>query len=298
MTKNTYKIVFSMLLGLFVAAPAFAANEPEDTETSNFRVDLTEILSVEVSSSTVSASGNTNATGDTFLKNFTQLHVQTNNASGFSATMTAKTTETALKNTADSTKTIPTLSSNVSETSFPANNWGFSLNGSNANTAVYHPIVASTSATPSVIAKTSSGADSYTNSYFGAKGNSATTAGTYANTVVIAVTAPPATEDTPVTPIDDPVEPVTPVTPTNDTPTPAKSPARSVAQNTPTESDEPDASDAHEEPQGVIEDTTTEAHITNSNSSMSLATGVTVTAAAGIIFFILAKRKEDDEDEN
>lgn len=299
MVKNTSKILLSILASLVAVSPVGAASV-DKTINEGFEVNLKEVLTVTVdldhTQDTGSAFDNDGGIlGDIFLKDIATVRFTTNNALGYSATMTTKAVEkpaegeveTSLKMDGTATITIPTLTKSVtSEASFPANYWGFSLNGSDATTAVYNPLQASDSANPSVVAYANAPTDELRTIYFGTKGNADTVAGTYRNTVVISITAPPEYPPEDVPTHDDP----TPVPPQEN-----NAPKRSSA---PQQNDEEqDAGEQYEEPKGANEDTTTEVIDDGSSKlGMSLAVGFTTTVASGIVFFVLAKRKEDDED--
>lgn len=196
--------------------------------------------------------------------------------------------------------------------------------------STYSPIV-SDSTNPVTVMSRSTAATGSQKIWFGTKTDMTQAAGTYSGTVVLSVVTGNVTESTD-TPNNNPITPTNPVTPAVDTPndntatytgstgtgatqgvgsstvggsvytgttayTTRSGGTESVpAETTTTEVTGGDTRTSYAGPQGVI--TSTASSI---NSSTPLATGLAVTAgvaaASGLGFFILAKRKDDDDDE-
>ena len=311
MVRDKYNIHYTNALALTAIATIstlFMLPQPQ-TSATTLTVTAEEMLTVQVTTPTVTPSG-TPTTDGTFLLNTVGLTVATNNANGFSASMTTETATTALRNELDSSVTIPVLTESIAKSSFPANYWGFSTDDS-----TYGPIAAS-GTTPTYVAS-SAASDSVVsrNLYFGAKANTSKAAGTYSNTVIISVVSGVNTNN-PTTPTD----PVTPSGNTGDSDitdtTPTYQPANAggsasgatVYTRTSTDSVNHTTTtgttvttgntvgSTYVSPAGVV--STTAAIV---DEGTPLATGLAVTAgvaaAAGAVFFIIAKRRREDEDE-
>ncbi len=301
-------LVATLLLSSF-AIPKATVSAVDQTVS----VKAEEMLTVKVTTPSTWASGNfgCNASGSCsnsslFLRNTVSLDVTTNNTIGFTATMTATTTNTALTNQSNSSYTIPTLTANTARSSFPDNYWGYSLNDS-SNSGTYRPVAALGATSPSYIANNEySGSTTHKDVYFGAKANLNKAAGTYANSVVFnVVSGVNASDGNTNTSGVTPSNPVTPSTDTNTTDTtPTYSSTHSSTVYTRTSSSTTGTvvtpgnttSSTYSSPAGVS--STTLAKI---NEGTPLATGLAVTAGvaatAGIIFFIVAKRRKDDDKE-
>lgn len=180
-------------------------------DNSNFRVEITEVLTVSVTTPDTWAHGLSTANG-TFLRNTIGLNIDSNNEGGFTTSMAAKTATTALTNKDNSNYTIPTFTDSnghVRGTSFQANFWGWSTNDG-SDTGTYYAVLPSTG-TPSILSDLSrnSAGNKTGNLYLGANANTSTPSGTYANTIVISVVGGVINEST------NPITPTNPVTPTN-----------------------------------------------------------------------------------
>lgn len=280
-------------------------NASAEESNTNFQVNVKEALSVAITKTSVAATGNINE----FLRNQINVSVTSNNANGFTASMTTKFNSTALENTTSHSLTMPTLGSNVTCTSstcdaFPANYWGYSLNDA-SNTGTYKPMVGYDSSTPITILSSTSASSGSQDVYFGAKADANTASGTYFGTVVINVVTGNIDNTNPATPTD-PAKPgasdqvaeynagVGTGTSTAAGTTTYSYTSGSTRTTQVSEGDNTGVYEGYTPPQGVT---------TNSSISTgsSLATGLAVTAASatasGLFFFILAKRKEDEEEE-
>lgn len=304
MVKQTIKAslmtaaVFGLCLSpILVPIRAFA------DDNSDFNVNVKELLSVSVSTPTNWATGDV----DTFLRNKVSINVVSNNTAGFTASMTMKTPETSLINTAKNTSTLPTLASNTTRSNFPANYWGYSLDDTEAgsNVSTYKALVASTG-TPITLLSSTTASSGSKDFYFGAKANATLGSGTYTGTVVINVVSGVIDNTNPITPFN-PVNPnPTPNTPTynptTDTTSYTYNTTNSTAGTTTTTTDinSGDTRSVYEgytPPQGVAYGTTS--RIPNYSS---LASGLIVAAAiatsSSIFFLFAARREEEDDDEN
>lgn len=282
------------------------------TENTTFEVNVRETLAVSISTPVTWASGYAN----NFLRNAVTLSVSSNNAGGYTASMTTDKSSPILENTAvNSTSTINTISSSVAKSAFPSKGWGYSLEGKNSgdttagtDSGVYNPMVGLGASSPiTVLSSNTKGSDSQ-NIFFGAKADYTVDSGTYIGTVVISVVSGVTAPTDPTNPVI-PVDPATPNDPngndnphysgagtttggsTNGTTTYTTVATTSTTRTTTTHVDEGDTRSSYTNPAGV----------TNVHEGTPLATGLAVTSAiaatSGIVFFIIAKRREDDEDE-
>ena len=304
----------TLLISSFII-PKVAVSAVDQTVT----VKAEEMLTVKVTTPTTWASGNfgCNSSGSCsntslFLRNTVSLAITTNNETGFTATMTATTTNTSLTNTdpSKSSYTIPTLTSNIARSSFPDNYWGYSIND-DSNSGTYRPVAALGATSPSYIANSAYNSGTTTkNVYFGAKANLNKASGTYANSVVFNVVSGVNAGDGSTN--TSGVTPTNPVTPSIDTNTSDTTPTynstldRTVYTKTSTTSGTSSTgtvvtpgnstSATYSNPAGVSSST-----LAKIDEGTPLATGLAVTAGvaatAGIIFFIIAKRRKDDEEE-
>lgn len=313
MLRSSSKIkTFGALLSLAVL-PVFcavSASATEVTRNTKFRVNVSDTLSVSVTTPDTWAVGDI----DQFLRNRINVAVTSNNAAGFTATMTTKTNVKDLTNTRSSSYIIPTLQDDATVSAFPANYWGYSLSDERPEplaTATYSPLVSPADAAPITILSSNVPASLDQDVYFGAKANASKASGTYQNTVVISVVTgviDDSSSDDPVdpddpTPTPEPAHDTTPDTPTYD-PTNDRTTYTVVTPNdddtttTTTEISNGDTRSQYADPQGVKHKSTAS---TTVNEGQPLATGLAVTAAVsaatGFLFFIIAKRRKDDDEE-
>ncbi len=300
-TRVIAEITYFLAMGLlFIGSIKPVSAVTEDTD---FSVNVGEVLSVSITTPTAWASGNI----DTFLRNDVHIDVVTNNANGFTASMTTKTNDTSLINTSKSTVTLPTLSSSFTRGNFPANYWGYSLDdtteGSSAST--YSALVGAGS-TPITILSSNSASSGSKDFYFGAKANVTQASGTYSGTVVISVVTGVIDNNT------NPITPTNPDTP-NPTPnTPTYNPSRGTTTytygstntsagttTTTTEVSSGDQRSVYEgytPPQGVTHGTTSRTPSLNGLATgLAIASSVAMTSGA---FFLFAARREEDDDED
>lgn len=323
--------VLSIIAGVYASSLATDSAVAAVNSNTTFQVNVSESLSVSVTTPTSWGSG----WYDEFLRNAIGVSVSGNNG-GFTASMYSKDS-TNLVNTASNSEVLPTLANSYTRANFPANYWGYSLgeyildgatqnsytlNGhsygettvgnSNSN---YYPLV-STSAAPIIIMDgvTNIKKTGSQNIYFGAKADLTKAAGTYAGTIVISVVTGT---------IDSNTNPITPINPANDndpnnatsnpsyaekygqyggsgwtTYTTASSDNSSLpnTNTTTTQIGVGDTRSSYANPAGVIEDT-----YSSISEGSPLATGLAVTAtvaaASGYMFFIVANRREREDEE-
>ncbi len=274
------------------------------SENTEFEVNVREVLSVSVTAPTIWATGDV----DTFLRNAVHIDVVTNNANGFTASMTMKTNETSLINTSKNTYTLPTLSAQTSRANFPANYWGYSLNDTTAGSesSTYNALVGVNS-TPITLLHSDSAASGSKDFYFGAKANVTQASGTYAGTVVISVVTGVIDNDNPVIPEDPDVPNPTPEVPTynenRDTTTYTYTTTNTSAGTTTTTTEVSAGNNRSAygyieqmEPQGVEYSTTSRvSNLSGITTGLAIASSVAMTS--GAFFLFAARREEDDEDD-
>ncbi len=300
-TKVIAEITYFLAMGLlFVGGVRPASAVTEDTD---FSVNVGEVLSVSITTPTTWASGNI----DTFLRNDVHIDIVTNNANGFTASMTTKTNDTSLVNTSKSTVTLPTLSASSTRGSFPANYWGYSLDdtaaGSDAST--YSALVGAGS-TPITILSSNSASSGSKDFYFGAKANVTQASGTYSGTVVISVVTGTVNNNTnPATPTNPDTPNPIPNTPTYNssrgttTYTYGSTNASAGTTTTTTEissGDQRSVYQGYTPPQGVTYSTTSRGSgLSELTTGLAIASSVAMTSGA---FFLFAARREEDDDED
>jgi hypothetical protein len=288
---------------------AVSASATEVTRNTNFRVNVSDALSVAVTTPDQWATGDP----DEFLRNRINVWASTNNPAGLSAYMTTKTTNTSLVNTRKSNYTIPTLTESKTVANFPVNRWGYTLFDDELepnNASIYNALHdgVSTGQDPIQVLQLNVAGQADQDVWFGAKADMTMASGTYANTVVISVVTG-VIENDPTDPGYNPVPPVDPATPTTpDEPTydptndrttyTTVTPNQDDTTTTTTEVSNGDTRSSYQDPHGVKHKTST---TTNINEGNPLATGLAVTAAVagatGFIFFLIGKRRKDEEEE-
>lgn len=281
-------------------------------ERTAFEVNVKESLSVSITYPNTPANGNV----DTFLRNKYTLNVSSNNAVGFTASMYTPE-NTNLVNEALNNQIIPTLSTGYTRSNFPAGYWGYSLgteNVLNGNTynetnagnedSYYYPLV-STPSTPITVLTHNGGGSGSQDIYFGTKVSTDKAAGEYSSIVVISVVSGvidagnPATPSSPAGPNRE--EEVAKYMPAprggaNGTTTYTYSNVNTSADTTTittqvSDGDNRSSYEGYVLPQGVRENLS--ANVNNDSSiAASLATTAVISAAAGVTFFVAAKRRE------
>ena len=298
MTKTVFKNACFFLAGLLFLnciKPVFA----EEANTQ-FSVNVKEVLSVSITTPTTWASGNI----DTFLRNAVHIDVVTNNANGFTASMTTKTADTSLVNTSKNTATLPTLSAQTTRTNFPSNYWGYSLDDTTegSGSSTYNALVGVNSS-PITLLSSNSASSGSKDFYFGARANVTQASGTYSGTVVISVvTGVIDTNTNPVIPVDPDTPNPTPETPsynpshdtTTYTYTSTDTNAGTTTTTTEVSSGDNRTSYGYIPPQGVTYTTTS-----NGSSLSPMVTGLALASSAAMTssaFFLFAARREEDDD--
>lgn len=309
--KNTLKtkilsaLASSFAVSLSVLSGSVSAEVPcaAGTSCANFQVNIPEILTVQITRPNSWAVGDTG----TFLRNTITLNVVSNNPAGFMASMTTGATTaagSALTNIhAGSTSTIPMLTSNWTRSNTTLTKfWGYSLNDA-SETGTYGALALKDAVTPVTLIPAGTMETASKDIYIGAKADGSIDSGTYQGTIIISVVSGAITEDNPVTPVD----PATPDDTVANNPAyqPGASqsdPGRTIYTNTSyngttntstLEVSEGDTRSSYQDPQGV-----STARI---NEGTPLATGLAVTAAvaavAGVAFFVIARKRDDEDDD-
>ena len=287
---------------------AVSASATEVTRNTNFRVNVSDALSVSVTTPDQWATGDPGE----FLRNRIIVSASTNNAAGLLATMTTKTSDTNLVNTRKSNFTIPTLALQYQVQNFPANYWGYSLwddPDEIDSEAYYESMVGPNDQSgPIEILDTDGPGTGTQDVFFGAKADMTMASGTYQSTVVISVVTGVIDDDDPADPDYNPPTPVDPAGPTEpDVPTydPTKNrttyttvtPNDDDTTTTTTEVSNGDTRNSYQPPHGVKKSSTS----TTISEGSPLATGLAVTSAVagatGFIFFLVGKRRKDEDEE-
>lgn len=310
-TKASIVLLFVGTL-FFLLPPHFSSVHADDSSNTTFQVNVQEVLSVSITTPTNWAKGNIN----NFLRNEVTLAVTSNHIDGFTASMISSDTNAELHHSSKVNTVIPTFDDNESHTctdnttcpEFPANKWGFAINAGANTDDVYNQIPKASGAPTTLISNAQSTGQTPITSrdiYFGSKSDITQASGTYSGTVIFYVVSG-IIDNTNNT---NPNPPVNPTTDGSSTPTYANgqtvqtattenrnSNNQVVSTTTTTTINEGDATSSYQEPAGVTDSTSS-----NIYDGSMLATGLAVTAsvaaASGLTFFILAKRKKDDYDE-
>ncbi len=333
MVRNTYQKLSTSrgLFALFVAAmlvmPAFFVNfvnatvvctasgsDKQCTDTSTFSVNVSELLTVDITKPASWASGDVN----TLLTNKVTVSVSSNNPAGYTASMTTGTNDnTNLTNKADSTKYIPTVASNNTSSTADGmlDHWGYNIVNNNATApTTFNSMVAKNAATPITVLTANSPVTTTKDVYFGAKASASKASGTYSSNIIISVVSGV---------YNDPTTPVNPSVPTDDSnnsggtvaynengaagtatgntvytnnyTSGSGSSATSSTYSEISSGNNTSAYSGYTAPQG---ETNTVAAI---NEGTPLATGLAVTAAvaavAGIAFFAVSRHQDSDDDD-
>ena len=189
-------------LGGVLMAGAVIDEASADTATSNLSITVPVSIAPPAVASTVSFDMTPDADGEFATSSLVPVTVSTNNPTGYTLTMSASTTTTALTNSATSpAATIPTLSSTVAAATYSTsatynNTWGFTHNNTgtaDAETGVitadtYLPVASSASPTTIRVTDSNSGVAT-TNLTFAARVDLDKPSGTYNNTVTFSAVA-------------------------------------------------------------------------------------------------------------
>lgn len=324
LTKTKVIVSLAVLIISVIAGSSYVAETQTAKavqQSTQFEVNVREILSVSITTPSEWVSGHINS----FLRNKINVTVTGNSGEGFVASMSTNSDSTELVHE-DNMDAIPTLSQDtLGYGYFPVNRWGYSLNDTDAGSdrSVYSALV-NVSQTPITLI---SNADSRTiNSkdiYFGAKADMSKSSGTYQGTIVINVVSGTINEDS-SNPDYNPTTPTSPATPTaseevaeyhgapigdrtsgTTTYTYSSTDSTNHTRTTTTQVSDGDNRDsyiAYTPPQGVSRTTRSTSTTDNSTDSSSLAMGLAITsgvaAAAGLGAFFLAKSKSNEEDDD
>ena len=178
------KIIFGFLIGLTSFTLNFALSQ-------NSFAEYKATLSASISESTASIDGTEIIeSSDETAEHNINLKINTTNKTGYTATFSSKTDETALLNTNPAINTkINSISSNSSLINFPANTWGYRFD----DNTVFSPIPAK-SASVNLIKTTekTTGTENH-NIKLGMKLNSNLKPGNYENKLIVSVVSNPYT---------------------------------------------------------------------------------------------------------
>ena len=184
LSRRPESIVFILLIGLVSVLLNF-------TFSHNSFAEYKATLSASISESTASIDGTEIIeSSDETAEHEINLKINTTNKTGYTATFSSKTDETALLNTNPAINTkINSISSNSSLTNFPANTWGYRFD----DDAVFSPIPAQ-SASVNLIKTTekTTGAENHSIK-LGMKLNSSLKPGNYENRLIVSVVSNPYT---------------------------------------------------------------------------------------------------------
>ena len=317
MVRSIHKINIIFIITLLVVGAIIMLQNGSfvnaDTNV-DFNVNVTEALTVSISTPTSWASGN----ASDFLRNKVTVSALTNNNNGVTVSMYAA--DTTLNNTetysaGDATTYIPTLdNTDYTTNTFPANAWGYSLTDTVAGTnASYLPMT--TSSDPIEVFTSTLGSQGTKDVYFGAKSSTAKKSGTYAQTVYFAAvtgTIDPSTNPSNPTNPSEPSQPNDTPVYTNNTGNPAtgqttytrrattgsgSSSVSGSTENTTTQVSKGDTRSSYVKAAGVTSTTpTTTSSESISTLGIALASAAGVAAVSGAIFLVVAKRRKDDDD--
>ena len=184
LSRRPESIIFMLLIGFVSVLLNF-------TFSHNSFAEYKATLSASISESTASIDGTEIIeSSDETAEHEINLKINTTNKTGYTATFSSKTDETALLNTNPAINTkINSISSNSSLTNFPANTWGYRFD----DDAVFSPIPAQ-SASVNLIKTTekTTGAENHSIK-LGMKLNSSLKPGNYENRLIVSVVSNPYT---------------------------------------------------------------------------------------------------------
>lgn len=184
LSRRPESIIFMLLIGLVSVLLNF-------TFSHNSFAEYKATLSASVNEDTAAINGTEIIeSSDETAEHEINLKINTTNKTGYTATLSSKTDETALLNTNPAiTSKISSISSVSSLSNFPANTWGYSFN---ANTD-FNPIPALS--TPANLIHTTEKSTSEENHTIklGMRLNSSLKPGNYENKLIISVVSNPYT---------------------------------------------------------------------------------------------------------
>ena len=184
LSRRPESIIFMFLIGLVSALLNF-------TFSHNSFAEYKTTLSASISESTASIDGTEIIeSSDETAEHAINLKVKTTNKTGYTATISSKTDETALLNTNPAITTkISSISSISSLSNFPANTWGYSFNAD----ANFNPIPALSAPANLIHTTEKSTSEENHTIKLGMKLNSSLKPGNYENKLIISVVSNPYT---------------------------------------------------------------------------------------------------------
>ena len=147
--------------------------------SSEINVNIPARLSITSSKSTISLNP---SNPNSFYADFTSLTVNTNNATGYTLTMSDADNDTSLKHSNSAAYQIPTVSSDTNKSEFLANKWGYSLDDN-----LYKAIPSL--ATPTTLMSSTAPTTDNFNFYVGTKIDNSTVSGLYKDKIVFSAVA-------------------------------------------------------------------------------------------------------------
>ena len=336
-TYNKTKIFGSLTLAGTLTLIAFNHLQPAFAESGSFTATVDEMLTVTLDTGSTQATGTPSASGTLLNTKVGLSVATNNASGFSASIVAGDSTTyntTSLVNSASTVNNeISALATNASysTSNFPTNYWGFAVLENNGSGTSYtngtYKGIAKYNATPSYVASATAPANGGLSKnydlHFVAKADTTKASGSYKNNVVISVVSGTVTT-TPTTPTD-PVKPSTDPTPNDGDGNPGNNggtytstlggtgsqagstvtrvtsgttTTTQVSSNTSGTTKSSDTRQSYSKPQGVTNTTTTTATI---NEGTPLATGLAVTAGvaavAGVAFFVVAKKKQNEEDD-
>ena len=178
------KVIFGFLIGL----ASFTLNF---TFSQNSFAEYKATLSASVNESNASINGTEIIeSSDETAEHNINLKINTTNKTGYTATFSSKTDETALLNTNPAINTkIDSISSNYALANFPANTWGYRFD----DNAVFSPIPAKSASVNLIKTTEKSTSEENHNIKLGMKLNSSLKPGNYENRLIVSVVSNPYT---------------------------------------------------------------------------------------------------------
>ncbi len=321
------KVIVSLIVLLFAVTTGSSFVAQKQTaraatqQSTQFEVNVREVLSVSITTPTEWASGQI----DDFLRNKINVTVTGNNGSGFVASMSTNSVSTKLTHS-ENMDVIETLASDSpGYSSFPTNRWGYSLNDTDAGSgsSVYKALVGIDQTPIILISNLDSMTTNSRDIYFGAKADMSKSSGTYEGSIVINVVTGTINDD-PSDPDYNPTTPTNPATPasseqvaeyhsaptgdpTNGTTTYTYTRTNQSSGTTTTttqvsDGDNRESYSGYTPPQGVkkIASSTQSVEELSEGPSlaMTLAISSGIAATSGLLFFVLAKSRGDDEEDS
>ena len=147
--------------------------------SSEINVNIPARLSITSSKSTISLNP---SNPNSFYADFTSLTVNTNNATGYTLTMSDADNDTSLKHSNSAAYQIPTVSSDTNKSEFLANKWGYSLDDN-----LYKAIPSL--ATPTTLMSSTAPTTDNFNFYVGTKIDNSMVSGLYKDKIVFSAVA-------------------------------------------------------------------------------------------------------------